>query len=395
MGACISTLTADLENGGEWIKYKVEDVVEYLTESKLLIETLDITKYYDFLSDSNYGWKYLDTPSGNHLLASPNGNKWINTENGITWISSLDGYMWLNGKYRRVVCCENPDHYEVYMKYENTDYDFFSIFGRECEKCNRYLKWRSRAFCECDGQKWLETENGQKWFSSLEGVIYVDAMMISGIVPESFKKWIASEKGYDWISTTANGKIYFNADFVKLLRGDIICKNEFNTCVAENYYEYLWKTCVGKKYFSTEVCWKWISNNYDFLTHTDFLTTKIGKDWMKSDYGFSLLTNKSSFGKNTHPFMKKVYVWLESDDGQEWLLTENGQKFLGTSNGFSFLVEIAGIKHIEKNINWLQSDDGRRFKKYIQNDSKFMTTESAQLIYKIGLDAYFFPNLHQ
>jgi hypothetical protein len=382
MGSSVSIHVTDLENNDAWKKHKIEDVIEYLTESKFLIDTLEIMKYYDFLSSVNYGWKYLDTPSGNHLLASPNGHKWLGTTNGMEWVSSSNGWLWLNAKYRYLRCTAFACGHLEYLDYKESTK---SKPKRKCSKCSDTdCQWLEIY----DGENWLETENGQKWLYTIHGQKYVTNVIekktLSYFRAAYFVKWLCSEAGWNWILTTETGKKYFNSnDFLGLL-------------LQHKSFILLCDSGIGKKYFSTEVGWKWILSNRDFLTQTNFLTTKQGKDWIKSNYGFALLTNDTSFGKNMHSCMKNVYVWLASDDGQDWLTTQKGQEFLSSSGGFAFLIEKAGIKYIEKNINWLQSNDGRRFKKYIERcahaDSNFMTTEFAKVIYERGFDTYFFPS---
>jgi hypothetical protein len=426
MGSSISV--TDLENGGEWKKYKVEDVIEYLTTSKLLIETMEISKYHDFLDDENYGWKYLDTSSGNFFLSCSNGEEWLGTTNGMKWVSSSDGFDWLNSKYRKAIC--NECYYSEYLNCKKLDENF----GIEkCRKCSskKHMKWiktydaqTEKWSCSYDGQEWietvngqklLETENGQKWLETENGKKWIDAengrkwlatiygqkwistengqnfltRVVGKFISDNkisfhansdyLKKWLASKPGWIWISTTVVGKKYYNS-------------GDFHNLMNLEYAVELCNSSVGEKYFSNLTM---STGTCDLIVRSNVLNYKSGREWIKSQNGFEFLTSPLSFGAKKHECMKKIYKWFLLDDGQNWLSSEKGQNFLSTQGGFESLLEEAGIKYIEKNINWLESKDGRRFKKYIERrssiDSDFMATYFAKVVYERGFEDLFFP----
>jgi hypothetical protein len=382
MGSSTSIPVTDLENDYAWKKHKIEDVIEYLTKSKFLIETLDISKYYDFLSSVNYGWKYLDTPSGNHFLVSPNGNKWLGTTNGMEWVSSSDGAMWLNAKYRQLRCTTSKCGHLEYLDYKESEK---TNPKQKCSKCSDLGSDWLEIY---DGENWLETENGQKWLYTIDGQNYVTNVIEKKTLSYNraayFKKWLCSEVGWNWISTTETGIKYFNSsDFSGLLS-------------HHNFCRLLCGSDVKEKYFSTHICCNWMLYHLDFIAKTNFLKYKCGQNWMKSKYGFTLLMDRASYGVTKNDCMKYVYMWFLSDDAQTWLTTQKGQEFLSSPGGFDLLIEEAGIKYIENNLSWLNGTDGRRFKKYIErcanNDSKFMTKYFAKIIYERGFEDFFFPN---
>lgn len=310
--------------------------------------------------------------------------------------------MWFDKSCQRASCprkeCDYQKYLEPYSTYEKE-------YKEKCPKCininsetyihfGKYNNWSKQ-----DGRDWLETNDGQSWLSSADGHKYVHSKIPFGShAPEYFTKWIASQGGFDWLTKTEEGKKIFDSvhftNFLNYYRydhGEITRNFDGSNC------QRIIRSNVAYQYLSTDTFHKWILNNPHFLIGvTNFLEVKPGKEWIKSNYGFSLLTSELSYGRNKHECMKKVYIWLVSDDGQEWLSTENGQKFLGTPGGFAFLLEKGGTKCIEKNISWLQTNDGRRFKKYIEsctrNDSDFMITEFAKIIYERGFEDYFFPN---
>jgi hypothetical protein len=421
MGMCESCLYDK-----SYLNYTPDEVIDFVNKKKIYdnfhkyrYEKSSFESDYPahFLNNKNYGWKWFSTKNGSEWLSTTYGKCWFYDKysNMKEWLSTDDGNEWFLTK-------NNPYIISIKIMYMWLETEN----GRgylQSEKGNKFVgsehgkKW----LVSNDGNEWLrEKENGQKWLMTDDG-----------------SAWLLSDDGKKWLVSN-DGKIWLTTDFAWIWVSNKgykwFCSSDFTGMLC-NYYgdnryysAYLYSSKNGVNYFSTEILHKWIYENNNFLHETDYLLDNCGKKWLETDYGQKWLKSDhgqywlaSSKGNNFllteygQKYLESNYgqIWLETsygqnwlassggnnflltDYGQRWLKTENGIEWLGKVDGFEFLLTEGGIKFIENNVYWLQCDDGRRFKRYIENcadkDPKFMTTYFAKMIYKKGFEEYFFP----
>jgi hypothetical protein len=431
-----------------WKEFTKKDIAEYLNDNKILIKSKNISFYYQFLSDKNYAYFYLEE-FGDGFFLSENYRIWLGTEDGFEWLKTKAGEESL------FVADAGGNNIYFYM-------------GKKLVRKNYYcnINW---VFLNKNGKRWLHTNEGKKWFLS-DTLIHVLGIWArshnnigerkcSVVILDNFydainqlfnsdyihngnkikyskyvylnsqhfninlelyhrwisennyfledtdfmisnnngldwicgtygKKWCLSKKGFDWMLTKI-GNVFLNSD----------CFNKFMNTMWED----LWNSEMRDSYFTLNDVCNWIAQKgciytnscnitYNlFIDMTNFLYTHLGKKWVQSDHSRIFFTSKQ--GKSWL-CGEKGREWLSTDDGQLWLTTPVGTNWLASENGFDFLINEAGLKYLDNNQAWLGTVDGKRFQRYIQGcakDCKFMKTDFARKIYETGHEDFFFP----
>lgn len=485
--------SSDLKKHYKYSTYKIEDILDYLKDGDKIFfnNNKPIENYYDFLSNRDYGWKWLATNAKDKFLNTRNGKLFLSSNGGYEWLSSEDGYKWLTTQSgndwlsQKYVIKERKDynHYnnnmigcgEIWLE-TKSGYDWLQTpdgnkWILQNQKNIKNTKYGSTWLTTNSGYEWLKTNDGKKFLATLEGfgwltyniyynqynsrkfyyildlmfnnqkyylylyysevgvkyfshpVLYLwisennlflsQTNYLDTYIGKKFMEtqyahsWLSSKEGYKWLENetgmkwlkTDVGKIWLktNIDSVNWINNEgyewLNSLKFISLLNNEKFAVELFASTNGNKFFSHEICSKWIFDNQWFLDSSEFLISDLGRNWLESIYGKKWLS--TSHGSRWLSGLNGNN-WLCSVNGQEWLKSEDGNEWISKPDGFKFLLGKGGIKFIESNMNWLlHSKNGKRFKRYIENcaekDINFMTTLFAQVIYERGLEDYFFP----